>query len=108
VLERCAVESAANATQAANLPASTILRREAWIKETKRKVAVHKLFAWRTNKEGQDSSYPAHVIHWTDYSAERATPLDREVRTAPTKSILHDIAEKLIADNLKKGWGKVA
>jgi hypothetical protein len=108
ILERCLVEDATGATREANLPASTILRREVWTKETKGKVAVRKLVAWKTNKEDVDSSYPAYVLHWTDYSAGRGTPLDREVRTAPTESIMAEIAAKMIEDNIKKGWEKVA
>jgi hypothetical protein len=29
------------------------------------------------------------------------------VRTAPTESLMHDIAEKMVAENIKKGWEKV-
>lgn len=108
ILERCQVDAAASATRAAELPASSVLRREVWTKETKGKVAVRKLLVWKTNKEAVDPDYPAFVVHWTDYSAGRATPLDREVRTAPSESVMHDIAEKMIAENIKKGWEKVA
>ena len=107
ILERCLVEDATSATQESNVPVSTILRREVWTKETKGKVAVRKLVAWKTNKEDQDPSYPAYVLHWTDYSAGRGTPLDREVRTAPTEVLMADIAAKMIEDNIKKGWEKV-
>lgn len=108
ILERCLVDDATGETRETQLPLSTILRREVWTKETKGKVAVRKLVTWKTNKESVDPSYPAFVLHWTDYSAGRGTPLDREVRTAPTESLMYDIAEKMVADNIKKGWEKVA
>lgn len=108
ILERCIVDQAAGGAQEVFLPASEIRRREVWTKTTKGKVAVRKLVAWKTNKEQLDPSYPAFVIHWTDYSAGRGTPLDREVRTAPTPELMEEIAAKLIEDNIKKGWEKVA
>ena len=108
ILERCIVDQAAGGAQEVVLPASEIRRREVWTKTTKGKVAVRKLVTWKTNKEQIDPGYPAYVIHWTDYSAGRGTPLDREVRTAPTSELMEEIAAKLIEDNIKKGWEKVA
>ena len=70
--------------------------------------AVRKLVAWQTNKSVVDPSYPAFVLHWTDYSAGRGTPLDREVRTAPTEALMEEIAALLVEDNIKKGWELVA
>jgi hypothetical protein len=47
------------------------------------------------------------VVHWTDYSANRSTPLDREVRLAPTETIAMKLADEMITENIKKGWNKV-
>ena len=92
---------------AAELPPSTLLRREAWKKETKGKLAVRKLVVWKTNKEQINPAYPGYVVHWTDYSAGRGTPLDREVRLALDEPTAMQIADKMVADNIKKGWEKV-
>jgi hypothetical protein len=59
---------------------------------------------WKTNKSELNPDYPQFVVHWTDYSAGRGTPLDREVKTAPTAALAEDIAAKLIEENIKKGW----
>jgi hypothetical protein len=91
----------------ADIPLSTLLRREVWTKETKGKIAVRKLAVWKTNKETADSAFPAYVVHWTDYSAGRGTPLDREVRLAMEEGIAMQLADKMIADNIKKGWEKL-
>jgi ATP-dependent DNA ligase len=107
ILERCLVAEADNAVQIVDLPPSEILRREVWSKTTKGKVAVRKLVAWKTHKEAIEPSYPAYVLHWTDYSAGRGTPLDREVRTAPTQELMEEIATRWIEENIKKGWEKV-
>ena len=89
------------------LPKSEILRREVWTKEAKGQTAVRKLVVWKTNKEKSTSTFPAYVVHWSDYSAGRATPLDKEVRLAPTEEEAMKIADGMIADNIKKGWEKV-
>lgn len=74
--------------------------------ESAGKVDVRKLVVWKTNKES--AGYPAFVVHWTDYSSTRKSPLDREVRLAPNEKEALKIAEAMIADNIKKGWSEVA
>lgn len=86
--------------------ASQLLRREVWTKDTKGQVAVRKLLVWKTNKETIDRAFPAFVVHWTDYSAARATPLDREVRLAPDEAGAMKIADAMVGENIKKGWNK--
>jgi ATP-dependent DNA ligase len=60
-----------------DLPASTVLRREVWTKTTGDKTDVRKLVVWQTHKENVDPSFPAFVVHWTDYSSSRKAPLAR-------------------------------
>lgn len=102
---------AASATPAAAasaaLPASTLVRREVWTKTTKGQLAVRKLLIWKTNKSEGSQRYPAYVVHWTDYSAGRAEPLDRDVRPAPDEAGAQQIAQEFIDANIKKGWEKV-
>jgi len=86
------------------LPASEVIRRQVWTKTTKDKTDVRKLVVWKTHKENVDSSYPAYVVHWTDYSAGRKTPLAREVRPVPTIEAAQAAADAMVADNVKKGW----
>ena len=93
--------------QIGKLPESAVIRRDVWTKASKGATAVRKLLVWKTNKDKADPSYPAYVGHWTDYSAGRATPLDRDVRLAPDEKSALAISEELIADNIKKGWEKV-
>lgn len=88
-------------------PLSTVLVRRVWTKETKGVVAVRKLLVWRTNKEQVNPAFPAYVVHWTDYSPGRASPLDREVRLARDEASAKAIADELIAANVKKGWSEV-
>lgn len=86
------------------LPASRLVRRSVWTKAAKGQIGVRKLVVWKTNKEQVDPTYPAFVVHWTDYSAGRANPLDREVRVAPSESEALRIADALVVEHIKKGW----
>ena len=53
------------------------------------------------------SNFPAFVVHWSDFSMGRASPLDREVRPAPDEESAMKLAQELIDENIKKGWEKV-
>ena len=90
-----------------DLPQSAVIRREVWTKTTKGQLAVRKLLVWKTNKSELDDRYPAYVVHWTDFSAGRASPLDRDVRPAPDEATANELAHEFIEANIKKGWEKV-
>ena len=84
---------------------SELIQRRVWTKEGSGKVDVRKLVMWKTNKEAV--GFPSFVIHWTDYSSTRKSPLDREVRLAPNEKEALKIAESMITENIKKGWNEV-
>lgn len=86
------------------LPQSEVVRRQVWKKGSADKTDVRKLVVFKTNKEQVDSLYPAFVVHWTDFSSSRKAPLAREVKTAPDLKTAEEIAEAMIAENIKKGW----
>ena len=104
VSDYCFIPDASAKVEAATLPSSKVARREVYTKMTKGVAAVRKLLVWKTNKESVDPTYPAFVVHWTDYSPGRKDPLKREVRTAPDEAIAMQIADGMIAANIKKGW----
>lgn len=87
-----------------SLPESKIVRREVWKKESSGKTDVRKLVVFQTNKDQVDPLYPAFVVHWTDFSATRKAPLSREVKIAQDLDTANQIADTLIAENIKKGW----
>jgi hypothetical protein len=96
----------ADQSEETKLGVSEVIRRQVWTKEGAGKVDVRKLVLWKTNKDS--AGYPAYVVHWTDFSATRKSPLDREVRLAPNEGEAIKIAESMIAENIKKGWNEVA
>ena len=89
------------------LPKSEVLLREVYKKEVKDKLMVIKFMVWKTNKEAIDESYPAYVMHYTNFSSDRKDPLQREVRISNNKDQIMTIAQEYIDANVKKGWVKV-
>jgi hypothetical protein len=85
-------------------PRSTVLKREVRTKEMKGAVMVRKLVMWQTNKETDGDDYPAYVIHYTDYSPNRKTPLEREIRVSSSPDQIKDLWEELAAEGFTKGW----
>lgn len=86
---------------------SVVIRREVWKKNIKDSLAVRKLLVWKTNKDIDSLQFPSFVVHWTDFSPGRASPLNREVKLAPDEQTALTIADELINENIKKGWEKV-
>jgi len=89
------------------LPASSVVRREVWTKSSKTGTAVRKLLVWKTGKESQWSGWPAWIVHFTDYSPDRKTPLERTMRTAVCEEDAMAVAADLVMENIKKGWDPV-
>lgn len=104
VRERCFIEKLSNGNAIGDLPKSELLRREVYTKETKGQTAVRKLLVWKTNKEEVSTEYPAYVVHWTDYSQGRKDPVKRTVFPSPSKKAAQSIGDKMIEQNIKKGW----
>ncbi|MEL6105608.1 MAG: hypothetical protein AAFU85_06215 [Planctomycetota bacterium] len=88
-----------------SLPKSELLRREVFVKEAKGKTMVRKFVLLKTNKEEADADeYPGYVLHYTDFSPNRATPLSRDVAVSNSREQLDEMFEQWKADNIKKGW----
>jgi hypothetical protein len=67
-------------------------------------VMVRKLVMWQTNKETDGDDYPAYVIHYTDYSPNRKTPLEREIRVSSSPEQIKNLWDELAAEGFTKGW----
>jgi hypothetical protein len=86
------------------LPSSEVLRREVFVKAAKGETMVRKFVMWKTNKEMVSSEHPAYVVHYTDFSPNRATPMSREVRVSSSREQIESLYERLKEENIKKGW----
>ena len=91
------------------LPGSTILRREVYTKQLKGQTMVRKLLLWKTNKQGDigNGEWPAYVAYFTDFSPNRKTPLEREIRVSESQEQIEQLYEAMKAENIVKGWAAV-
>lgn len=104
--ERTPVQGLEVVARTTELPPSELVRREVYTKETKGQLAVRKLLVWRTNKDEVDEDFPPYVVHFTDFSAGRKTPLSREVKLAPDLEAAMALADDMIGSKIKKGWAR--
>ena len=86
------------------LPAAEILRRAVATKEIKGRTMVRKLLLWKTNKEQLSPEHPAFVLLLTDYSPNRKTPLEREIRVSSSLEQIEAYWTTWKDENFVKGW----
>lgn len=86
--------------------ASEILKREVYTKVMKGATMVRKFVLWQTNKEKENEDFPAFVLHFTDFSPNRKTPLERDARVSSDRSQIEELWSEMIAENIAKGWDK--
>jgi ATP-dependent DNA ligase len=91
--------------RAVTLPKSEVLRREVYVKTQKGQTLVRKFLMWKTNKE-DSGEFPAYVLHFTDYSPTRKTPLEREIRVSSSREQIEALFTELHKENVVKGWAK--
>ena len=84
-----------------------MLRRKVATKTLKGATMVRKLLMWKTNKDGENSPFPAYVVHLTDYSPNRKTPLQREIRVSSSQEQIGELWDSLEAKFFVKGWQEV-
>jgi hypothetical protein len=83
---------------------SSIQEREVYTKVLKGETMVRKFVRWKTNKESDGGEFPAYVVHYTDFSPNRKTPLTREVRVSNSETQIKELWDELKKSNIKKGW----
>jgi hypothetical protein len=83
---------------------SQLLKREVYTKLLKGGTMVRKFLMWKTNKENDSEDFPAYVVHMTDFSPNRKTALQREVRVSNSLEQIEGLWNALKDENVKKGW----
>ena len=60
---------------------------------------------WQTNKQlAEADHFPAYVIHFTDYSPNRQTPLERDIRVSSSREQIDVLWQDMVKENIVKGW----
>jgi hypothetical protein len=87
-----------------DLPKSEVLRREVYTKQMKGQTMVRKLLMWKTNKDTVGDEFPAFVVHYTDFSPNRRTPLERDIRVSSSRDQIGHLWDVLAKEVFAKGW----
>jgi ATP dependent DNA ligase domain/ATP dependent DNA ligase C terminal region len=88
------------------LPRSQLLRREVYTKTLKGNLMVRKLLLWKTNKESEGGAFPAYVAYFTDYSPNRQTPLEHDIRVSNSIGQIEGLLADMQTEYIVKGWAK--
>ncbi len=98
------IPEARSGAETRRLPKSELLRRAVATKDAKGKTMVRKLLLWRTNKEQLSAEYPAYVLLLTDYSPNRKSPIERDIRVSSSLDQLDAYWRVWTEENFVKGW----
>ena len=86
------------------LPTAKVLRRVVGTKELKGGTMVRKLLMWQTNKSEVAPEHPDYVVLLTDYSPNRKTPLERDIRVSGSREQIEAQWAAWKAESFVKGW----
>jgi hypothetical protein len=83
---------------------SEVVKRAVYTKEMKGQTAVRKYVVVETRK--REAGYPPFVVHFTDFSAGRAKPLETSMRSASSREKVDGLVAAWVEENVKKGWSE--
>lgn len=101
------VQDASKSADTSQRKPSKLLERVVYKKVMKDNLMVRKLLMWKTNKE-DSIEFPAYVVYLTDFSPNRKTPLERDIKIASTESAAKRMFKELAEKNFVGGWEKVS
>jgi hypothetical protein len=87
-----------------SLPRSEVIVREVFTKTLKGNQMVRKLLLWKTNKESEGGNFPAYVAYFTDFSLNRASPIDRDIRISNSRQQIEQLFAQMKSEYIVKGW----
>lgn len=93
--------------RAGELKKSKLLDRQVYKKTMRGADMVRKLLLWKTNKE-ETGDFPGFVVYGTDFSPNRQTPLERDIKVASSEKTARQIYTEMAKKYFVGGWEKVA
>jgi len=85
---------------------SELLERTVYTKTMRGAAMVRKLLLWKTNKE-EGGEFPGYVVYLTDFSPNRQSPLERDIKISNEESTARRLFSELAEKNFVGGWEKV-
>jgi len=107
VTDQVKIEDATKSADTNKLKPSKLMERTVYTKVMRENTMVRKLLLWKTNKE-DTPDFPAFVIYLTDFSPNRKTPLERDIKVASTEKTARNLFKEMADKNFIGGWEKVS
>jgi len=107
VSDQVKVEDASKSADTTKLKPSKLIERTVYTKIMKENTMVRKLLMWKTNKD-DTPDFPAFVVYLTDFSPNRKTPLERDIKVASTERVARGLFKEMADKNFIGGWEKVS
>ena len=107
VTDQVKVPDATKSANTTKLNPSKLIERTVYTKVMKENTMVRKLLLWKTNKE-DTPDFPAYVVYLTDFSPNRKTPLERDIKVASTEKTAQKLFSEMAEKNFVGGWEKVS
>jgi hypothetical protein len=107
VTDQVKVPDATKSANTTKLNPSKLIERTVYTKIMKENTMVRKLLLWKTNKE-DTPDFPAYVVYLTDFSPNRKTPLERDIKVASTEKTAQKLFKEMAEKNFVGGWEKVS
>ena len=107
VTDQVKVPDASKSANTTKLKPSKLIERTVYTKVMKENTMVRKLLLWKTNKE-DTPDFPAYVVYLTDFSPNRKTPLERDIKVASTEKTAQKLFNEMAEKNFVGGWEKVS
>jgi ribosomal protein S20 len=106
VVDLVKVDDSTKSADTSKRKPSKLLDRVVYKKVMKENLMVRKLLMWKTNKE-DSLEFPAYVVYLTDFSPNRKTPLERDVKVASSEAVAKRLFKEMAEKNFIGGWEKV-
>jgi hypothetical protein len=107
ISEQVKVENTEKSADDTKRESSKLIERTVYTKVMKENLMVRKLLLWKTNKE-ETNEFPAYVVYLTDFSPNRKTPLDRDIKIASTEKAARKMFDEMAAKYFVGGWEAVS
>ncbi len=98
------IPESTRAAEEIRLPSSTLIKRSVAVKEAKGSKMVRKVVLWKTNKDEVSRDFPAYVVHVTNFSGNRKTPLEFDLKVTKTLEQAQSLFDELKKELFVSGW----
>ena len=104
---RCGRDPPLSTRMPASSPFPNHPHREVYTKVIKGQTMVRKLLRQTNKQQDEGGDYPGYVAYFTDFSPNRKTPLERDIRVSNSEEQIRELLAAMKTEYIVKGWQPV-